>query len=194
MRWFCAITVSLCVFAWIVPNARATTITGHVIGPHGAKVRDAVVYLVGPKGGSPPQKHAVLDQKNQSFIPHVLAIQVGMTVDFPNHDTVFHNVFSFRDGKRFDLGMYPVGAKKSLVFDKPGLSKIFCNIHSNMSAVIYVLENPYFDVTGADGSFSIKNAPEGNFTLRVSHENLGEKQESLSVHGSQISEDLSLRK
>jgi hypothetical protein len=93
---------------------------------------------------------------------------------------VFHNVFSFREGKRFDLGLYPVGSTKPVYFDRPGLVRIFCNIHSNMSAFIWVLENPYFGVTDQSGRFRIPNVPAGERVVRVWHEKLGTRR--LSVH------------
>ncbi|MBI3921125.1 MAG: methylamine utilization protein [Armatimonadetes bacterium] len=192
-RWKVLCTVILTV-AVLGPVTHATTIAGRVTGPGGAGVKDAVVFLAGPKGGAPLKKHPVLDQRNQSFAPHVMAVLVGTTVQFPNHDTVFHNVFSFREGKKFDLGMYPVGARKSVVFDRPGLVRIFCNIHSNMSAFIFVSDNPYFDVSGKDGSFTIKDAPEGDFTLQVWHENYRNKSEHVSVRGGQKSLDFQLSK
>ena len=82
-----------------------------------------------PDSRQDPSPEVVLDQRNLSFSPRVLAVRVGTTVSFPNHDRVFHDVFSFRDGKRFELGLYPVGAIKHVPFDRPGLSRVFCNIH-----------------------------------------------------------------
>src|SRR5207244_7022575 len=108
---------------------------------------NAVVWLDAP--GAPMLSQSgpvVLDQRNLGFSPHVLAVRVGTIVDFPNDDRVFHNVFSFRDGKRFDLGMYPVGAVRQVRFDQAGLSRIFCNIHPNMAAYVMAIESPYFGV------------------------------------------------
>src|SRR3984893_7108936 len=96
----------------------------------GHPLPNAVVWLEAPNlPGGPPVGQVVLDQRNLSFSPHVLAVRVGTTVDFPNNDRVFHNVFSFRDGKRFNLGLYPVGTSRPVIFDHTGLSRIFCNIH-----------------------------------------------------------------
>ncbi|PYR14286.1 MAG: hypothetical protein DMG00_04090 [Acidobacteria bacterium] len=95
---------------------------------------DAVVWLEAPNGPpSPSGKPIVLDQRNFTFFPHVLAVRVGTTVDLPNNDRVFHNVFSFHDGKRFDLGLFPVGTSRPVRFDKPGVNRVFCNIHPNMA-------------------------------------------------------------
>lgn len=122
-----------------------------------------------------------MDQRNRTFIPHVMAVQLGTRVEFPNHDVVFHNVFSFREGKRFDLGLYPVGSTKVVTFDRPGLVRIFCNIHSNMSAFVWVVENPYFGVTDRAGRFRISDVPEGARVLQVWHERLGSRQVSVRV-------------
>ncbi len=109
----------------------------------------------------------VLDQRNLSFNPRVLAIRVGTAVDFPNGDTVFHNVFSFRDGKKFDLGMYPAGASKPIVFDKPGLSRIFCNIHPHMAAYVMAVDTPYFAMSDESGTFVISGVPAGSYTYHA---------------------------
>jgi len=108
-----------------------------------------------------------LDQEHLAFDPRVLAVRVGTAVEFPNSDTVFHNVFSFRDGKKFDLGMYPVGTSKTIVFDKPGLSRIFCNIHPHMAAYVMALDTPYFAVSDQRGIFSIPNVPTGAYTYHA---------------------------
>ena len=106
----------------------------------------------------------VLDQRNLTFYPQVLAVRVGTVVDFPNNDRVFHNVFSFRDGKRFDLGMYPVGTMRRVTFDKPGVSRLFCNIHPNMAAYVVVVDTPYFAVTDRNGVFAIAGVPQGTYS------------------------------
>jgi plastocyanin len=126
----------------------------------GRLAANIVVWLDDPSGPahSSPGK-VVLDQRNLSFNPHVLVVRVGTTVQFPNNDRVFHNVFSFRDGKRFDLGMYPVGALKFVTFDKPGLSRIFCNIHPNMAAYVMAVDTPYFAVSDESGAFSVAAVP-----------------------------------
>jgi hypothetical protein len=94
-------------------------------------------------------------------------VRVGAKVDFPNNDRVFHNVFSFRDGKKFDLGLYPVGVKQIVQFDKPGLSRIFCNIHPNMAAYVLAVDSPYFTVTDERGAFTIPLVPTGTFTYQA---------------------------
>ncbi|HCA80957.1 MAG TPA: hypothetical protein DEP53_14610 [Bacteroidetes bacterium] len=114
----------------------------------------------------PPSAHPVLDQKDLMFHPQVLPILAGTTVDFPNRDNLFHNVFSYSQPKEFDLGRYPTGSQKSVRFDKPGVVRVYCDIHSHMNATILVLENPYFVVPDDQGSFSIENVPRGTYTVR----------------------------
>ncbi len=130
----------------------------------GRPLADAVVWLDAPVSAhrSKPAP-ATLDQINQSFSPRVLAVEVGTRVEFPNHDRVFHNVFSHHDGKIFDLGLYPVGAVKEIPFDRPGLSRVFCNIHPQMSAYVMVLDTPYFAVSDQNGGFTIRSVPPGTY-------------------------------
>ena len=106
-----------------------------------------------------------MDQRNQTFVPHLLAVEAGTAVDFPNSDRISHNVFSNYDGQVFDLHLYAPEASRRVVFRRPGIVRVFCNIHESMSAVIAVLDTPYFTVTGADGRFEIQ-APAGGYRLR----------------------------
>ena len=132
-----------------------------------------VVYLEPAAGvvkASHESRHAQMLQKNKTFKPHILAIEVGTKVDFPNLDPIFHNAFSTYDGTLFDVGLYPPGTSKSVVFARPGIVRVFCNIHADMSAVILVLNTPYFDTTKSDGRFEVQGVPPGTYTLRVFHE------------------------
>jgi hypothetical protein len=113
---------------------------------------------------------ARLDQRGKRFIPHVVAVQRGSEVDFPNNDPFFHNVFSLYNGKRFDLGLYASGESRPVTFNRPGVSYIFCNIHPQMSAIVVALDTPYFGVTDRAGQVAIADVPEGRYTLRVWHE------------------------
>ena len=114
-----------------------------------------------------PSKHPEMRQQGRKFQPEVLPIVVGTTVDFPNDDTIQHNVFSLSKIKPFDLGMYRQETVESVTFDQPGLVKIYCNIHPQMAAYVLVLESPWFAVTSADGSFSIAGVPEGEYMLHA---------------------------
>ena len=134
----------------------------------GRAASNVVVWLDAPNAvHAPDSRRVVLDQRNLSFNPQVLAVRVGSVVDFPNNDRVFHNVFSFHDGKRFDLGLYPVGALKRVTFDQAGLSRIFCNIHPNMAAYIMAVETPFFAVSDSAGAFTVDSVPAGQYTYHA---------------------------
>jgi plastocyanin len=115
-------------------------------------------------------KHAVIQQKDKAFTPHVLAIPAGSYVDFPNLDPIFHNAFSSYSGQIFDVGLYPPGTSRSVRFTREGVVRVFCNIHASMSAMIVVLATRYFVVTKHDGAFVLPDVPPGEYTLRVVHE------------------------
>ena len=129
----------------------------------GRPAEDTVVWLEAPNAPGASPARVVLDQRNLTFSPHVLVVRAGTVVDFPNDDRVFHNVFSFRDGKRFDLGLYPVGVSRSLTFDQTGLSRIFCNIHANMAAYVMTVDSPYFGRSDRSGAFTIAGVPDGTY-------------------------------
>jgi len=109
-------------------------------------------------------------QRDKRFTPHVIAIPLGSTVDFPNFDPIFHNAFSNFAGQPFDVGLYAPGTNKSWVFKQPGIVRVFCNIHPTMSAVIGVFATPWFAATPASGKFRIENVPPGEYQLRLFHE------------------------
>src|SRR5258708_31229926 len=117
-----------------------------------------------------PHKRMQLIQKNKNFQPHVLVVPVGSTVDFPNRDPFFHNVFSLFDGKRFDLGLYEAGATNSVRFDRPGVSFLFCNIHPEMSAVVIAMDTPYYGVSDRAGNITIPNLPDGKYEFHLWYE------------------------
>jgi plastocyanin len=144
--------------------------------------RPAVVYLDSAPSGAfelPEPGRAAMDQRDQAFVPHVLAITVGTTVDFPNSDVTFHNVFSLSKTKTFDLGRYSRGKSKAIRFDRPGVVQVFCDIHSHMSAYILVFAHRYFALTDTSGRFAINGVPPGAYTLAVWHE--GEVRETRAV-------------
>ncbi|MGA2810666.1 MAG: hypothetical protein ABSG16_04655 [Candidatus Acidiferrum sp.] len=117
-----------------------------------------------------PAKRPVLVQKDKSFEPHLLVVEVGTSVDFPNRDPFFHNVFSLFDGKRFDLGLYEAGATNTVRFDRLGVSFLFCNIHPQMSAVVVAVDTPYFGKSDRAGHITITDVPEGRYELHVWYE------------------------
>jgi plastocyanin len=119
---------------------------------------------------APSQPGPRIVQANKSFWPHVIVVQLGTEVQFPNHDPFLHNVFSFFDGKRFDLGFYEAGSSKSVRFDRVGVSYLFCNIHPNMSGAVVTVDTPYFGISNRSGQISIANVPEGRYELNVWYE------------------------
>ena len=130
--------------------------------------RVGVVYLeVAPSAAfeDPVRTRERMDQRNETFVPHLLAIRTGTIVDFPNSDRIYHNVFSLSPTRRFDLGRYAVGRSKSVRFDRPGMVRVFCDIHSHMSAFILVFSHRYFAVTQADGTFQLPPVPAGTYML-----------------------------
>jgi len=114
-------------------------------------------------------------------VPHVLAIMAGTTVDFPNSDRTYHNVFSLSRARTFDLGRYAAGHSKSVRFDRPGIVRVFCDIHSHMSAFILVFGHPYFALTDADGRYRIENVPAGTYTVAVWNEALPRETRRVTV-------------
>ena len=132
------------------------------------QARVGVVYLeVAPSAAfeEPVRTREQMDQRNETFVPHVLAIRTGTIVDFPNSDRIYHNVFSLSPTRRFDLGRYAVGHSKSVRFDRPGVVRVFCDIHSHMSAFILVFSHRYFAVTQPDGTFQLPAVPAGTYML-----------------------------
>jgi plastocyanin len=111
-----------------------------------------------------------LGQHNKSFQPHVLVVQVGTLVQFPNRDPFFHNIFSLFDGKRFDLGLYESGSSRSVLFDRVGVSFLFCNIHAEMSAVVIAVETPYFGKSDHLGHVLIPDVPDGQYQMHAWYE------------------------
>ncbi len=136
--------------------ARKKDFSGVVVSLHGAP--------------TPPTAQATMLQKDKTFTPHVLAITKNSTVSFPNLDPIFHSAFSNYNGQIFDVGLYPPKTTRIVKFAREGVVRVFCNIHSAMSAVIVVLDTPYFAVTQADGSFRIAGVAPGEYQLRFFHE------------------------
>jgi plastocyanin len=179
VQWLFSVGLALCVTA----AAQSASVSGTVeISQRGKGVQDrtgAVVWLtpLDRTVESPLPTHSYrLTQKDKHFDPHLLVIPQNSQVDFPNRDPFFHNVFSLHDGVRFDLGLYEHGTSKTVRFSKPGASFIFCNIHPEMSAVIMVMNTPYYATTDAKGSFTIGDVPAGEYQLSIWYERAMENQ------------------
>jgi plastocyanin len=157
--------------------------------PRVSALRNVVVYLKGaPQSGPLPILSSEMKQENETFIPHILPITLGSTVEFSNDDPFFHNVFSLSRAATFDLGRYPRGQARSETFEKPGLVKVYCRIHSQMSATIVVMDHPYFAVPADDGAFALKNVPPGTYTLVGWHERVGERSIDVRVEPGEVTE------
>ena len=146
-----------------------------------AEMRDFIVFIEGPVGtNSPPHERPIqvvetkreIKQKGAMFSPHVLPIMAGTTVEWPNNDDILHNVFSISEPKVFDLDLYKAPEIKRVAFDKPGRVDVFCSIHTRMSCIVMVLENPWFAATNDKGAYTINDVPPGTYKLKAWHERL----------------------
>jgi len=157
----------------------------------------SVVYLESaPRGAfeTVETTHAVMDQRGERFVPHVLAITTGTTVDFPNSDHIYHNVFSLSKTKPFDLGRYATGHSKPMRFDRPGIVRVFCEIHSHMNAFILVFSHPFFSLTDNEGRFHIDNIPPGTYNVIAWNEGVQSEPRAVTVpDGGVAEEDFVLR-
>ena len=158
-------TLALVTTLACAPLAWGGTISGSVKIKGAAQ--PAVVYVEAAPGTfAPPTAHAHVDQQKMQFIPYLLPVVVGTTVDFLNHDSVSHNVFS-PDGESYNLGVWPKGETRSYTFKKAGVYTQLCSIHPEMEAFVIVLQNSLYATTSKDGSFKIANVPDGHYVLKV---------------------------
>ena len=150
--------------------------------PKASEIANVIVFLKDPpKRAELPAMRATITQKDEAFVPRVVAITKGSTIDFPNTDPFFHNVFSLSKGANFDLGRYPKGESRDRRFPNPGLVKVYCHIHSHMTAAIMVFDHPFFRIPGADGSFALDDVPAGNYQISAWHERIGESSSTIKV-------------
>ena len=177
------VLVLLAVVTGLTLAAKAGTISGQVSGVTG----QSVVYVdtIAGKTFPAPTQPPVIDQKGLVFQPHVMAVQIGTTVDFLNSDSVAHNVFwtSIGGNKKLNhnLGTWPKGDRKSFKFDTPGAVPILCNVHPEMSAYLVVVPTPYFATSDQAGNYKIENVPDGSYTVIAWHEGAKNQSKPVSV-------------
>jgi plastocyanin len=181
-----AIRAALIVAMLVLPAVlRAGTITGKVElvdkgGRKSTDLSDVVVYVDGARL-KPRPATATMVMKGKAFNPHVVVVPIGGTVQFPNEDPIFHNAFSVSGDNRFDMALYKRPKVGSFTFQHPGIVKVYCNIHPQMSAVVVVRDNPLFTRATTDGNFTIENVPAGKYVVKAWHERGGEAGSEVSV-------------
>ncbi|HVV81970.1 MAG TPA: carboxypeptidase regulatory-like domain-containing protein, partial [Kofleriaceae bacterium] len=150
------------------PTAAAASLRG-TLRVGGGAVHGLGVVMLTPDRGATRRvaKHRVVEQRDKTFAPHILAVPVGSTVAFPNFDHIFHNVFSLSKAAPFDLGLYRGGEQREVTFTKPGVIRLGCNIHASMSAYIVVVDAPHYVVVGDDGAFTFQHLRPGAYTVRA---------------------------
>lgn len=175
--------------------AGAASLLASVLGDDGEPVEDAVVQAVPLDGDGMPARAATaeIDQIDKEYVPYITALQVGTTVNFPNLDNIRHHVYSFSKAKTFEIPLYRGTPSEPIVFDKPGPVTLGCNIHDWMKAYVFVSETPYFGMTGADGSVTLRDLPTGDYELRVWHPQLKGEVESTAQRVSIGGADVSVR-
>lgn len=162
----------------------AGSITGVVTCQKMRNNGEAIVYIekVGDNKFAPPSEHAIIDQLNLTYVPRVVAMQKGTTADFPNSDAVRHNVFSPPTAAlQFNLGTYPTGVVKEVLFDVVGETPLLCNVHAEMAGYAVAFENPYFAVTDKGGNYTIEGVPPGKYVVKTWHEKLKEVSQEVTV-------------
>lgn len=194
--FFGTLIMTFAVLSWGVEAWAGATISGTVSAPRAKYKEDCVVYIDNVPGQWPPTEGAQIDQKGLVFIPHVLPIVVGTTVNFLNHDNVLHNVFSPDEiAEKFNLGTWPPNEIKTFTFDKIGSAALLCNVHTEMEGYVVVLQNPFFAKTDENGNYTIKDVPPGSYTLKVWNKKYkGDPQQVSVKEGESVQVNFSLKR
>jgi plastocyanin len=184
----------LVVLSLAAAPAVAGTLRGRILlvekgGKTASDLADAVVWVEGPQVASRPSR-ATITMKDKAFAPRVAVVTVGGSVEFPNQDPVFHNVFSVSGENRFDLELYKKPKSGAWVFRHPGLVRVYCNIHPQMSAYVLVRDNPFWARPSESGAFEIPDVPPGAWVLKAWHERAGEARQAVTVAGEETQEVL----
>jgi plastocyanin len=145
------------------------------------ELKNVVIFFTDLPAARMAPMQASIAQKDEQFAPHLVAVTAGSSVAFPNEDPFFHNVFSLSRGAAFNLGRYPSGSSRSKTFARPGIVKVFCEIHSHMSAVVRVFAHGWFTVPNEDGTFAIDNVPPGTHAIVAWHERIGERRDRVTI-------------
>ena len=156
-------------------DSRLATVTGHLTlldkaDKQAEDVGQAVIWLTADKPVPAPPVRAEITTAEKQFSPHLLVVPVGSSISFPNHDPFNHNVFSISEENPFDLGLYGRGETPAVTFQRAGIVRVYCNVHSQMSALVVVRDNPWYVQPASDGSFTISAVPPGRYTLHAWHE------------------------
>ena len=176
------VTVTAAARAPLASAAYASRRVVAAVATPASALANVVVFVKGaPFDGPLPVMHGKIVQQDEAFVPRLLAVTRGSVIDFPNLDPYFHDVFSLSDAAAFDLGSYARGTSRSRRFSKPGLVKVFCHLHSHMTASIMVFDHPYFAMPAADGSFTIGDLPPGRYTVSAWHERIGESSRAVTL-------------
>lgn len=187
-RWFGLVLLVLLHLPALLAGQRSVAVTGTITllernGRAATDVGQAVLWLTGAAVPAAPAATAEMATEGKQFVPHVRIVSRGSSVSFPNHDPFNHNVFSLSAERVFDLGLYGRGEARSVEFDRPGVIRVYCNVHAQMRGLVLVLESGLLTQPGADGSFRLEGVPPGEYLLHAWHERAGEVSQPLRVGG-----------
>jgi plastocyanin len=173
-------------------DSRLATLTGHLTlldksDKQAEDVGQAVIWLAADKPVPPSPVRAEITTAEKQFSPHVLVVPVGSSISFPNHDPFNHNVFSLSEENPFDLGLYGRGETPAVKFERAGIVRVYCNVHSQMSALVVVRDDPWYTQPASDGSFTLPSVPPGHYTLHAWHERAPAVSRSIEVPAAGLS-------